>query len=107
MKRALLLLLLLLTAACGPDVRTGVILSLRGDPAGGEQLWGAQCASCHGEDAEGTDLGPALGAKSDDALVEQILGGSLLMPAFGDTLGNQDIADIVSWTREGLAIAAE
>lgn len=67
----------------------------------GAQLYGQNCAGCHGGAGEG-GFGPALAGNKDladaDAVVEQILGGGGGMPAF-DQLSEQEVAAVTSHIR--------
>ena len=74
-----------------------------GDPARGERLYAANCATCHGPTALGGDLGPSLVAKAIldhpreyDQIVNQ---GLRRMPGFRLTMTAKDQADILAWLR--------
>jgi mono/diheme cytochrome c family protein len=85
-------------AGCATDTHAADILAMEGDATAGETLFADNCASCHGADAtggSGPDLSFGLG---DEDEVETILNGEEDMPAFADTLSDQDIADIIAWT---------
>ena len=88
-------------------------------PVGGEALYQRWCVSCHG--AKGAGDGPnakhlpvapaahasreAMERRSDDALYDTISGGGAIMnrsprmPAFGATLSDAQIRDLVSYIR--------
>ncbi|HLH27961.1 MAG TPA: c-type cytochrome, partial [Acidimicrobiales bacterium] len=73
------------------------------EPARGERLYAAQCATCHGAGALGADLGPALVGKAIldrrreyDQIVEQ---GLRRMPGFRTILNAKDQADVLAWLR--------
>jgi mono/diheme cytochrome c family protein len=73
------------------------------DPARGERLYAAQCATCHGAGALGADLGPALVGKAIldrrreyDRIVDQ---GLRRMPGFRTILNAKDQADVLAWLR--------
>lgn len=76
-----------------------------GDPSEGEALFEANCAMCHGGDATGMmGMHPALRGAVDRLTVEgvevTIRNGRDTrppMPAFGDRLGDDDIADLVAY----------
>jgi mono/diheme cytochrome c family protein len=77
-----------------------------GDPANGEQVFAANCASCHGVNAEGGALGPTLvsadvAAKDDEFFREAITNGraGTAMPAWGPILSAQNIEDVIAWLR--------
>ena len=77
-----------LALACGDTAQVDDILALEGDAVSGEEVFSANCASCHGADGTGGS-GPNLVAEAgeDDAeWVEIILGGEDTMPAFVDAV---------------------
>ncbi|MGD2206641.1 MAG: c-type cytochrome [Anaerolineae bacterium] len=77
-----------------------------GDPAHGQEVFLQSCANCHGENAQGGSLGPTLVssdvAANDDEYFRQIIvngRAGTAMPAWGDILSAQDIADVIAWLR--------
>ena len=74
----------------------------------GEQVFGANCATCHGEQGQG-GLGPEL---ADGRVVERypaiedhravVLNGRGVMPAWRDRLSDEEIDAVVQYEREGL-----
>jgi len=91
--------LLAVLAACDgeADPRIAEIEALTGDATAGANVFSANCASCHGADGTGGS-GPDLTAHSDhsrEEIIALVFGGEGLMPAFKDTLENQEIADVV------------
>jgi cytochrome c6 len=77
---------------------------------GGEALYKAKCAGCHGADGKGEtavgkankvrDLGSAdVQAQSDDAIAEIIGSGKGKMPAYGKSLKAEQIKDLVAYIR--------
>lgn len=75
-------------------------------PGDGEQLYRQSCASCHGGDGQG-GIGPQLAGVVEDKYsavdhVALVLSGRGAMPAFGSTLGDDEIAAIVAYERTGL-----
>jgi len=77
----------------------------KADPAA---VYAENCASCHGEQRLG-GIGPALipeslGRAKAEALAETIANGRVQtqMPAFGDTLGGEEIAALVEYIRNPL-----
>jgi mono/diheme cytochrome c family protein len=97
MKRGLLAALstVLLTACTGgpaPD-------------AGGDEIYGLLCARCHGAELQG-GVGPGLGVGSpsagrpDEYLLTVITRGQGGMPAFGNTLSEDQILRLVAFIRE-------
>lgn len=76
-----------------------------GDAAAGEAVWAeAGCGSCHTLAAAGSSgsVGPNLDElqPSFDATVEQVTNGGGGMPAFGDTLSEQQILDVSAFVAE-------
>lgn len=76
-----------------------------GDPQAGERIFAAQaCGSCHTLQAAGTSgtIGPDLDqlAPGRDAIVEQVTNGGGGMPAFGNTLSEQEIRDVAAYVFE-------
>jgi ubiquinol-cytochrome c reductase cytochrome c subunit len=74
-----------------------------GDPARGERLYAANCATCHGPAALGGDLGPSLAGKvildhsrEYDRIINQ---GLRRMPGFRLTMSAKDQADVLAWLR--------
>ena len=73
-----------------------------GDPANGKSIYAsAGCGGCHTFSAAGSTgtVGPNLD-ESDmdfDAAVQQIKNGGGGMPAFGDRLSDQEIADVAAF----------
>ena len=91
-----------------------VLLSIFAGPSraqgGGEALYKSKCVACHGADGKGaTATGKSLGARdlgssevqaqSDEQLVEAITKGKGKMPAYGKTLKDEQIKDLVSYVR--------
>ena len=77
---------------------------------GGEALYKAKCAACHGPDGKGQtavgkadnirDLGSAdVQAQSDDAIAGVIGNGKAKMPAYGKSLKADQIKDLVAYIR--------
>lgn len=93
---------LLLLGACGGgsgDDRVTTILGLTGDAAAGETVYTttAGCADCHGTDGtggSGPSLVDAYAEGEDEEMYGHILDGIGDMPAFADTLSDQQIADV-------------
>lgn len=62
------------------------------------------CAYCHGKQAQGTPKGPALTHLGwwrwrGSRIALQIENGGAKMPAFGDSLKPDEVADLVAWLR--------
>lgn len=87
-------------AACGePDPRIAEIEAIDGNAAFGSEVYVTHCASCHADDGSG-GTGPDLTAHGDHSeaeIISYVLNGKGIgMPAFADTLSNQEIADVVA-----------
>jgi mono/diheme cytochrome c family protein len=74
----------------------------------GATIFATRCASCHGDDGGG-GFGPALRGgivvqrypdAADEAAV--VSGGRGSMPSFADSLTDEQIAEVVEFTRSGL-----
>ena len=72
-----------------------------GDAAAGESVFAANCSGCHGALGTGGNGGPDLSNVTDaDAAIEQITNGGSGMPAFGDNLSDEQIADVAAFVTE-------
>ncbi|MDH3605869.1 MAG: c-type cytochrome [Acidimicrobiia bacterium] len=62
------------------------------------EIYTQQCSPCHGAEGEGSAFGPALigGTSSVDDRIDVISSGSGAMPAFGPTLTQDQIAQLVA-----------
>jgi cytochrome c6 len=87
-----------------------VALPARGQ-TGGEALFKTKCAGCHGPDGKGnTPAGKALGARdfaspevqkeTDEQLIEIVTKGKNKMPAYGSSLKEEQIKELVAYIRE-------
>lgn len=70
----------------------------------GGQVYGTNCATCHGNGGEGTASFPALDGNvtvNGDAqlVIQTVLSGKGLMPPFRNKLSDQEIAAVVSYIR--------
>ena len=72
-------------------------------------LYGASCASCHGDDRAGTATAPTLLGIGDrrtrDEIASVIRQGTGRMPGFAGTLDNAAINDLVSYLITGVDVA--
>ncbi|HWH06825.1 MAG TPA: c-type cytochrome [Gaiellaceae bacterium] len=78
---------------------------LEGDPANGEGIYAANgCGGCHTFEAAGSsgNVGPNLDESGTDyeRAVQVITNGSGAMPAFGDQLEPQEIADVAAFVTQ-------
>ncbi len=76
-----------------------------GDPANGKKIFAsAGCGGCHTFSAAGSSgtVGPNLDDASVDfdAAVQQVKNGGGGMPAFGDRLSDQEIADVAAFVTQ-------
>lgn len=89
------LLFSLIACATDGDSASDAIV---GDAAAGESIFADNCAGCHGADGSG-GTGPDLTGESDVAeMTSYVTDGEGGMPAFGETLTEQEIADVVAYT---------
>ena len=74
-----------------------------GKEAGAELFATRGCTHCHGADGMGTDKGPSLRdlrkKLKDGQVREQIVHGGQGMPAFGDSLKDEEVDELVSFLR--------
>lgn len=102
-KGTLFIAALVALTACGDDSALSSIEALDGDAAAGQALYEANCASCHGTDGtggSGPDLVEEAPPKSE--VIELVYYGEDAMPAFADSLEDQEIADITAYVVETL-----
>ncbi len=78
-----------------------------GDAAAGEAVWADNCAGCHGLDGSGANGGPNLVGNEqamDAARVRgQVTNGGGGMPAFKDTLSQEQISNVAAYVTERIA----
>ena len=89
-----------------PEPDKGETVAATGDPANGATLFTANCAGCHGENAQGGSIGPTLvsaelKAQDDDFYRQVISNGreGTAMPAWEGRLSAQDIEDVIAFLR--------
>ena len=74
-----------------------------GDPSAGPALYTEHCATCHGPDARGGDLGINLVARPvllrPDEYTGVLFDGRRRMPGFRLVLTDQQVADTLAWLR--------
>lgn len=79
----------------------GGIDASAGNPNAGSQIFSQNCAVCHGAQGGGGATGPDLQepelAQEEEAVVTQIVEGGGGMPAFGEQLSDQEIADVAAF----------
>ena len=99
-------------AACGGSSTTGTPASGATSPAAtattggatgspvavdGAEVFAQNCAGCHGSAGAG-GRGPDITGKTDTTAVEdQVRNGGTSMPAFGDTLSDEQIAAVAEY----------
>lgn len=117
--------------AAAPTARAGMVpepMNEGGEPAAldaaqlidwGEAVYATNCAPCHQPNGEGNlRLFPALNgnalvtASQPTALIQTVLHGRGVMPAFASTLSNQELAAVLSyvrnaWNNEAAPISGE
>jgi mono/diheme cytochrome c family protein len=84
---------------------TGTEPAAEGDAAAGEAVFAsAGCGGCHTLEAAGSsgNVGPNLDDAEPDAALtaDRVTNGKGAMPAFGDQLSEQQIADVVAYVVE-------
>ena len=80
--------------------KANTIADLEGDATSGATLYAAHCKACHGEDASSGSVNKNIVEElshGDANVIQIILYGEDSMPAFENTLSDQDIADIVAY----------
>jgi len=79
-------------------------------PRSDKSVYGANCASCHGDNREGTAQGLALAdiatRRSREQIAQVIREGTGRMPAFAAVLDNATVNDLVSYLMTGTDVAA-
>jgi mono/diheme cytochrome c family protein len=99
--RLLLACAALSLAACFVPQQTAGA-SKRADRAAGAKLFEEKgCAHCHGADGVGTDDGPSLATVGKrmhrDQIAHQIRFGGKQMPAFGDSVNDDELRNLVEY----------
>jgi quinohemoprotein ethanol dehydrogenase len=78
-----------------------------GDASAGAAVWSDNCAGCHGLDGGGANGGPSLvgneQAMDPERVRAQVANGGGGMPAFKDTLSEQQIDDVTAHVTEQIA----
>lgn len=91
---------------------SGHALSKSQQAQAGEALYSAKgCGYCHGKTAQGTAKGPALTHLGwwrwrGSRIAHQIENGGAKMPAFGDSLTRDEVAELVVWLRSHPRLSA-
>ncbi|MFZ3579906.1 c-type cytochrome [Virgibacillus sp. DJP39] len=114
----LLLALVVIVSACGGGGEEegsesggdsgGETTTVQGNAEDGQEIYKANCLSCHGQEGAGASA-PALtgGELTYDQIVQQVKNGGGGMPAFEDQLSEQEIADVSAYVAETLATMGE
>ena len=78
-----------------------------GDATAGKAVWADNCAGCHGLAGTGGNGGPSLVDNPDAAdpakVKAQVTNGGGGMPAFKDTLTEQQINDVAAYVSQDIA----
>jgi quinohemoprotein ethanol dehydrogenase len=81
--------------------------ALKGNAEAGATVWSDNCAGCHGADGGGANGGPNLvgneQAMDPERVRAQVTNGGGGMPAFKDTLSEQQISDVSVYVTERIA----
>lgn len=92
--------------AAESDPRIDAVRALAGDAASGEQLYLAECITCHLADGTGRtnegagkDLTDWLPRNPDAAAIDAILSGRQGMLAYDGVYSDQDVADLIAYLR--------
>jgi mono/diheme cytochrome c family protein len=103
----LVAVLVLGLSACGgsddgtTSTPTSTEAAATGDPTAGKEVFTSTCGSCHTLADAGTSgaIGPNLDdlAPSEETVANQVRTGGGAMPAFGDELSAQQIADVAAY----------
>jgi len=104
--------LLIMAGGCGdPPPKTDAELGLNAQQASGRQIFIHDCGGCHNDASSSGSKGPSLqklfrkqslpsGLPANDRFVEQtILGGRGVMPGMGDSISDQQLADLMAYLR--------
>jgi cytochrome c551 len=93
------------TTAPSPEIAEIAALVPTADVDAGADVFGANCSSCHGSNGGG-GVGPNLQDVADHLSVEEqvdtVFNGRGSMPAWGGDLSDDEIAEVIRFTREGL-----
>lgn len=95
-------LLLPFFAACDSGEASdevAAIAALTGDAAAGQAIYDANCTGCHGADGTGGSGPDITGEDDTEEMIEYVFYGDGDMPAHGDTLEDQEIADVVAYAQ--------
>jgi mono/diheme cytochrome c family protein len=68
-----------------------------GDPTAGKAVYDVHCAGCHGASGEGSGNYPSVAGEGGSEAIDIVTNGDDAMPAFGGTLTEQEIADVVAY----------
>ncbi len=76
---------------------TGTVV---GDPEAGEQVFLDNCAICHSDDGSGGTGNDIRGEDDEAEIAATVESGVGSMPAFADTLTEQEIADVAAYVAQ-------
>jgi len=107
--KKLLFLALVPALGCHPPTTSKPLSQLTPQEAAGQQVFVGRCSSCHLADSDEGLYGPGLqglfrkpylpsgGAANDTRVTSVILRGRGMMPALGNTLTDQQLADLMAY----------
>ncbi|MGE0789034.1 MAG: cytochrome c [Sandaracinaceae bacterium] len=83
---------------------TAILMNDMPDAAAGAEIFGMNCARCHGPEGNGSGFAPNLHdrvpAHSDEELLRSIIQGKGGMPTWGDTFNDIELRNILGFLRE-------
>lgn len=74
-------------------------VSYSADAKAGKTVFDKKCAVCHGKDAKGAKMGPAVAGKSDAKAKTAILKGKGKMGGYEKKLGKGDVDNILEYLK--------
>lgn len=101
--RALASVVLVATSACGASAaQISAVSALTGDASAGQALYVSNCQSCHGANGRTGSANRNIvqaATSNTNGAIGTILLGDGAMPAFDNTLTDQQIADVVAYVK--------
>jgi mono/diheme cytochrome c family protein len=100
--------MILLLVSCSPATSPAPTPTVDAVAAGRQLFPVKGCAACHGEDAQGTELGPPVGGHAAEAVIRQVRTATGAMPASGvDRITDQELAYIAAFVADQPSMATE